>query len=131
VPDNAVLTEWLPYSQSMPAADLVISHGGHGTVVRALSYGVPVLCCPAVGDMAENGARVSWSGTGLSLPRRLLSPGAVRLAVRRILSDAGYRRRAREIQAWSEAHDGAARAANLVEQAAESAPRTRSSARAL
>jgi MGT family glycosyltransferase len=118
VPDNAVLTEWLPYSQSMPAADLVISHGGHGTVARALSYGVPVLCCPAVGDMAENGARVSWSGTGLSLPRRLLSPGAVRLAVRRILSDTGYRRRAREVQAWSEAHDGAARAADLVEQAA-------------
>ena len=118
VPANAVLTEWLPYSQAMPAADLVISHGGHGTVVRALSYGVPVLCCPAVGDMAENGARVTWSGTGLSLPRRLLSPGGVRLAVKRILGDPAYRRRAREIQAWSERHDGASRAADLVEQAA-------------
>ncbi|MGZ5362116.1 MAG: glycosyltransferase [Solirubrobacterales bacterium] len=128
VPANAVLTEWLPYSQTMPAADLVISHGGHGTVVRALSYGVPVLCCPAVGDMAENGARVTWSGTGLSLPRRLLSPGGVRLAVKRILSDPAYRRRAREIEAWSARHDGAPRAADLVEQAAGKAAGQRSPA---
>ena len=118
VPDNAVLTEWLPYSQAMPKADLVISHGGHGTVVRALSYGVPVLCCPAVGDMAENGARVTWSGTGLSVPRRLLSPGRVSLAARRILSGSGFRRRAGEIREWSARHDGAAQAAELVEEAA-------------
>ena len=96
--------------------------------MRALSYGVPVLCCPAVGDMAENGARVTWSGTGLSLPRRLLSPGGVRLAVKRILGDPAYRRRAREIQAWSERHDGASRAADLVEQAAEKAAGRRSPA---
>jgi UDP:flavonoid glycosyltransferase YjiC (YdhE family) len=106
VPDNAVLTEWLPYSQAMPQADLVISHGGHGTLVRALSYGVPVLCCPAVGDMAENGARVTWSGTGFSL------------AARRILSGSGFRRRAGEIREWSARNDGAARAAELAEEVA-------------
>jgi UDP:flavonoid glycosyltransferase YjiC (YdhE family) len=121
VPDNALLTEWLPYSQTMPQADLVISHGGHGTVVRALSYGVPVLCCPAVGDMAENGARVTWSGTGLSVPRRLLSPGAVSLAARRILSGSVFRRRAGEIREWSARNDGAKRAAELVEEAAREA----------
>ncbi len=71
VPANAVLLDWLPYSQAMAAGDLVISHGGHGTVVRALSLGAPLLVCPAVGDMSENGARVAWSGAGLSLPRRL------------------------------------------------------------
>ena len=54
-PANAVVVEWLSYSQAMAAADLVICHGGHGTVARALGAGAPVLCCPAVGDMAENG----------------------------------------------------------------------------
>ena len=48
----------------MPQADLVICHGGHGTVARALAAGVPVLCCPAVGDMAENGARVAGRAPG-------------------------------------------------------------------
>src|SRR4029077_10720965 len=39
VPPNAVLVDWLSYSQLMPAASLVISHGGHGTVARALGAG--------------------------------------------------------------------------------------------
>lgn len=123
VPDNAVLTGWLPYSRVMPEADLVISHGGHGTVVRALHSGTPLLCCPAVGDMGENGARVSWSGAGLSLPRRLLSARGVRLATRRVMGDGGFAARAKEIAAWSAANDGAERAAELVEETARRAPR--------
>ena len=67
---NAAVVDWLSYSQAMAAADLVICHGGHGTVARALGAGAPVLCCPAVGDMAENGARVAWAGAGLMLPWR-------------------------------------------------------------
>ena len=116
VPTNAVLEPWLSYSQVMPAADLVICHGGHGTVARALDAGVPVLCCPAVGDMAENGARVAWSGAGLSLPRRLLGPGPLRAAAKRILAEPGFDERAREIAAWSRAHDGAEAGAAAVEE---------------
>lgn len=118
VPGNAVLVDWMPYSQVMPAADVVICHGGHGTVARALSFGAPLLVCPAVGDMAENAARVAWSGTGLSVPRRLLLRTGMRLAVRRLLGEERFRERAREVAAWSEGHDGAAAAADLVEDAA-------------
>ena len=111
VPGNAVLVDWMPYSQVMPAADVVICHGGHGTVARALSFGAPLLVCPAVGDMAENAARVAWSG-------RLLVRTGMRLAVRRLLGEERFRERAREVAAWSEGHDGAAAAADLVEDAA-------------
>jgi UDP:flavonoid glycosyltransferase YjiC (YdhE family) len=118
VPGNAVLVDWMPYTQVMPAADVVICHGGHGTVARALSFGAPLLVCPAVGDMAENAARVAWSGTGLSLPRRLLSRRGVQLAVRRLLGEERFRERAREVAAWSAENDGAVAAADLVEDAA-------------
>ena len=101
VPPNAVLTDWMPYSQVMPLADVVICHGGHGTVAKALSVGTPMLVCPAVGDMGENAARVAWSGTGLSVPKRLLSRRAVRLAVRRLLSEEGFRARALDVAAWA------------------------------
>src|SRR5215207_10122308 len=94
VPPNAELVDWVLYSQVMPAADVVICHGGHGTIARALSAGAPLLVCPFVGDMAENAARVAWSGAGLSVPHRLLSQRAVRLAVRRLLSDQRFRARA-------------------------------------
>jgi UDP:flavonoid glycosyltransferase YjiC (YdhE family) len=129
VPANAALESWVAYSQVMPAADVVICHGGHGTVARALAAGAPLLVCPAVGDMAENGARVAWSGTGVTLPRRLLSRRGVRLATRRLLADARYGVRARELAAWAEANDGAARAAELVEDAARNATSRLSPAR--
>jgi UDP:flavonoid glycosyltransferase YjiC (YdhE family) len=117
-PDNAVLVDWLSYSQGMAASDLVVCHGGHGTVARALGAGAPVICCPAVGDMAENGARVAWSGAGLMLPWRLLGRRTLRLTVRRILADPAFRARAGEIAAWGSTHDGAVRGARLVESLA-------------
>jgi UDP:flavonoid glycosyltransferase YjiC (YdhE family) len=99
-------------------------------VARALAAGAPLLVCPAVGDMAENGARVAWSGTGLTLPRRLLSRRGIRLATRRLLADARCRGRAEELATWAEANDGASRAAELVEDAARNATSRLSPARA-
>ena len=90
VPANAVLVDWLSYSQLMPAASLVISHGGHGTVARALGAGTPVLICPIIGDMSETAMRVAWAGAGLSLPWRLCRPAPLRWAARRILDDRSF-----------------------------------------
>ena len=114
-PANAVVVDWLSYTQAMSVADLVITHGGHGTVARALGTGVPVVCCPAVGDMAENGARVAWSGAGLMLPWRLMGTAALRVVVRQALADRSLAERAQEIAAWAADNDGADRGAELVE----------------
>jgi UDP:flavonoid glycosyltransferase YjiC (YdhE family) len=129
VPPNAKLVDWLLYSQAMPAADVVICHGGHGTVARALAAGKPLLVCPSVGDMGENAARVAWAGSGLSIPRRLLSQRAIRLATRRLLREKRFGVKARELEAWSAAHDGPAAAADLVEEAARNATSRLSPAR--
>ena len=120
VPGNAVLVDWLSYSQVMPQASLVICHGGHGTTVRALGSGVPVLCCPVAGDMAENAVRVAWAGAGLSLPWRLCRPAPLRWAARRILGDPSFTTRAGEFAAWRLQNDGAKRGAELVERFAAS-----------
>jgi UDP:flavonoid glycosyltransferase YjiC (YdhE family) len=118
VPDNAVLVDWLSYSQVMPAASLVISHGGHGTVARALAAGTPVLICPIIGDMSETAMRVAWAKAGLSLPWRLCRPASLRWAARRLLGEPSFARRAGELAAWARVHDGAERGAELVEQLA-------------
>jgi UDP:flavonoid glycosyltransferase YjiC (YdhE family) len=120
VPANAILVDWLSYSQLMPAASLVISHGGHGTVARALGAGTPVLICPFTGDMSETAMRVAWAGCGLSLPWRLCRPAPLRWTVRRLLADPAFADRARELAAWAKEHDGAERAARLVEELAHS-----------
>ena len=118
VPANAILVDWLSYSQLMPAASLVISHGGHGTVARALGAGTPVLICPIVGDMSETAMRVAWAKVGLSVPWRLCRPEPLLWAARRLLRDRSYADRAAELAAWGREHDGAERGAELVEDLA-------------
>jgi UDP:flavonoid glycosyltransferase YjiC (YdhE family) len=103
-PDNAVLVPWLSYSRTMPACDLVVCHGGHGTLVRALTTGCPVVVCPAGGDMAESAARVDWAGLGVRLPRRFCTPHGVRLAVHRALSQPRLRERAAATARWAADH---------------------------
>jgi UDP:flavonoid glycosyltransferase YjiC (YdhE family) len=82
VPANAVLVPWLSYAKTMPACDVVVQHGGHGTLMRTLVTGCIPVVSPAAGDMHENAARVAWANLGLRLPRRLLTPATLRLTVR-------------------------------------------------
>ena len=124
MPDNAVVVDWLSYAKTMPHCDVVVCHAGHGTVVRALASGCAVVCCPAAGDMNENAARVDWAGLGTRLPRRFVTPRGVRLAVGGRSARARIRERVAEVAAWCAEHDGAARAADLVEAfGADRAPR--------
>jgi UDP:flavonoid glycosyltransferase YjiC (YdhE family) len=119
VPANARLVDWVSYARTMPLCDAVVCHAGHGTVARALASGVPVVACGHAGDQAENAARVRWAEAGVSLPRRFQTPTGVRLAVSRLLANPAYRRRARELRAWAAANDGAANAADAVEELAK------------
>jgi UDP:flavonoid glycosyltransferase YjiC (YdhE family) len=97
---NVRLVDWLSYAQTMPRCDVVVCHGGHGTVARALQAGCVVVAVPAAGDMNENAARIDWAGVGVRVPRRLLTPGAIALAVERALGDVRSRARAAELAAW-------------------------------
>jgi len=114
---QTTLVNWLSYAEAMPKAAAVICHAGHGTVVRALASGVPLVAVPHSGDMAENAARVDWAGVGVRLPWRLLTPTTLRWTVSRVLSQpSNFAQRAAELATWSASHDGATRAAELVEQ---------------
>ncbi|MEX2253368.1 MAG: nucleotide disphospho-sugar-binding domain-containing protein [Thermoleophilaceae bacterium] len=116
IPANARVVDWLSYARTMPRCDVVVCHAGHGTVARALACGVPIVACPAAGDMAENASRVAWAGAGVSLPRRFTSARGVRLAVRKVLGDSGYSDRARALAEWAGRHDGGQLAARELER---------------
>ena len=115
IPANTRLVDWVSYARTMPSADVVVCHGGHGTIVRALSSGCVPVVAPAGGDQNENAARVAWAGAGVRIPRRLVGPSSVRLAVQRALGEPGLGARARELAAWCASHDAGAQAAELVE----------------
>jgi UDP:flavonoid glycosyltransferase YjiC (YdhE family) len=118
VPANARLVDWVSYARTMPSCDVVVCHAGHGTLARALSCGCAVVACPIAGDMNENAARLSWSGAGVRLPRRFVSPRPLRHAVLHALSDPSIRARARDLAVWTAAHDPGAHATSLIEDLA-------------
>jgi UDP:flavonoid glycosyltransferase YjiC (YdhE family) len=118
VPGNAKLVDWVSYSRTMPRCDVVVCHAGHGTLVRALACGCPVVACPAVGDMNENAARLDWIGAGVRVPPRFAGARQLRLAVERVLGEPAIGGRAGELAAWAGAHDAGEQAALLIERLA-------------
>lgn len=67
-PANVCLLRSGAHDEIMQRSALVVTHGGHGTVLRALLHGLPLLIMPHGRDQADNAVRVSHRGAGLTLP---------------------------------------------------------------
>jgi MGT family glycosyltransferase len=88
-PANARLVQSAPHDVVMREAAVVVTHGGHGTVTRALTHRRPLLVVPHGRDQNDNAVRVTERGAGLSLP-----PGAgvaeIGQALRRLLREPAF-----------------------------------------
>jgi protein-S-isoprenylcysteine O-methyltransferase Ste14 len=95
-PSNVKLVPFIPHQQILPYTALAITHGGHGTVLGALSYGVPLICMPMGRDQRDIAARVVWLGTGLRISHKA-TPRAFRSAITQVLNESSYRDKAKTI----------------------------------
>lgn len=78
-----------PHSQVLSEAAAVVTHGGHGTVVRALAAGVPLVVLPHGRDQADNAVRLARRGAGVAV-KRTASPTRIAAAVRQVLDDPSF-----------------------------------------
>jgi UDP:flavonoid glycosyltransferase YjiC (YdhE family) len=106
----------------------VITHGGHGTVMKALIAGVPLVVVPLGRDQPGNAARVVHAGAGVRL-RKNASVSALRAAIARVTEDPRYRAAARRMAARLAAERDDDRAIVELEQVAAGGPATGSPAR--
>ena len=97
-PPHVHVVRYVSLATVLPRCDLVLSHGGSGTVVAALALGLPQVVVPIFADQPENAARVAELGAAQVLGREARTPEAVRKAVRAVLADPTYRRRAERIR---------------------------------
>ncbi|MBW2386466.1 MAG: glycosyltransferase [Deltaproteobacteria bacterium] len=97
-PNDVAIRQFVPHQDVMPEADLVITHAGHGTVIRALAAGVPMICIPLGRDQYDVAARVVWRGAGCKLSSRAGSK-AISRRVASVLEDRRYGEVARELSA--------------------------------
>jgi len=96
--DNVTVVAAASHDALVPRCAAVVSHAGHGTVIRPLRHGVPVVCIPTGRDQPDNAARVVALGAGVRL-RRSAGVGAIRKAVRKVLGDPAIRDAAQAIGA--------------------------------
>jgi len=89
-PPNGTVTRWVRHADVLPHCSAVITHGGHGTVMKALIAGVPLVVVPLGRDQPDNAARVVYAGAGIRL-RKKASVSALRAAVAQVIDDPGYR----------------------------------------
>jgi MGT family glycosyltransferase len=105
-PPNVVVAEYVSHTAVLGATDVMVTHGGLGSIASALTAGVPLVCTPVSRDQFVNAERVAEVGAGVALPA---SPSAsdVATAVQKVLTDAGYREGARAMAGVSRAQGGA------------------------
>ncbi len=87
---NVVVVRSAPHSLILDGASLVISHCGHGTTIKTLAAGVPMVCIPMGRDQNDTAARVVHHGAGVRLSPKA-SVAEIRKSVTRVLDDDRYR----------------------------------------
>ena len=97
-PQNVTVRRWARHADVLPRCSAVITHGGHGTVIKALAAGVPLVVAPLGRDQPDIAARVVYAGAGLRV-RKNASTGALQAAIGRVLDDDRYRAGARRMAA--------------------------------
>ena len=89
-PANVSVVAAAPHSEVLREAAAVVTHGGHGTVVRALAADVPLVVLHHGRDQADNAARLKARGAGLAV-KRTASAATIARALQRVLDEPSYR----------------------------------------
>jgi UDP:flavonoid glycosyltransferase YjiC (YdhE family) len=97
VPAHVHVERWVDQADVLARADLVVCHGGSGTIYGAVASGVPVVAVPMFADQFENARRATAAGAGLTAADGD-APG-IAAAIGRVLADAAYARAAGSIAA--------------------------------
>ena len=122
-PANIHIERYISQALILPKCDLVVSHGGSGSVIGALAHGLPSILLPMGADQPHNAARCVDLGVARVLDCIEATPATVREAVSNVLEDPGYRRAAERMRDEITALPGPAHAVTLLERlAAEKRP---------
>lgn len=97
LPDNVRLERFVPQAQVLRHVDLVVHHGGAGTMLGALAAGLPQLILPQGADQPYNAMAIERAGAGRALRNSEQTPGTIGAAVGALLTECPERVRAQDI----------------------------------
>lgn len=98
VPENVIVTDWLPAHKVNPMADISVIHGGIGTVMTACLAGKPIV---GVGMMIEQEANLDCivrKGFAIRIRKNRTTAETICRSIDHLLEDREAQRKAREFQ---------------------------------
>jgi zeaxanthin glucosyltransferase len=99
LPGNVRVTDWLSPPEVLKHADLMITHGGLGSVKECIAAGVPMIVVPMMRDQFSAAERVVHYGLGLRADVETLNGSDLSKLINRITANSSFRSRVREMSA--------------------------------
>jgi MGT family glycosyltransferase len=115
LPGAPVAVHYAPQLQILARARLALTHAGLNTVLDSLSCGVPLVAVPITYEQPAIAARLQYTGTGLSLALRSVTPERLRSAMDAVLGAPSYSANALRVAQSIRSAGGAAKAAGIIE----------------
>ncbi len=112
--DSIYVTDYAPYSELLPRAAATVHQGGIGTVAQALKAGRPTIVVPWAHDQPDNAARCRRLGLARTVRRDNYKWEVVARELDRLLGDARYASRAREMADRLAEEDGVSAACSAL-----------------
>src|SRR5581483_4505348 len=114
-PETVRIERYVPQALLLPHVDLVVSHGGSGSVMGALEHGRPMVIAPMGADQPLNAARCAALGLGRVLDAERATPEDVHAAAAEVLADPACRAAAERMRDEIAALPGPSHAVALLE----------------
>jgi rhamnosyltransferase subunit B len=115
LPANIKVFGYLPFSQVLPRAALLVYHGGVGTLAQGIKARIPHLVVPHGYDQFDSGWRIEQLGLGRSIPQSRYRAGRVACTIESILQDDAAARRRADYASRIDSADAVTRACRLIE----------------
>lgn len=115
-PERVRVERFVPQAHVLARCVAVVSHGGSGTTLGALSHGLPLVLVPQAADQFDNAARAEAAGAAIVLRPGEVSAAALRAALERVLVEPSFGEAARRIAAEIEEMGTPEEAAAAVEE---------------
>ena len=112
---NTVVVAELPHSPILDRVDVVVTHAGHGTVLSALTAGVPLVCVPMGRDQHDVTRRVVAVGAGVEIDPAEIGPN-LRAAVRGVIDERRFSDAAAAVARSIDGHGGVEEALDIIER---------------
>lgn len=97
--EDLIVLPFVPHALLLPKVDLMISHGGWGTVGRALAHGIPSVLTPLALDQPQVAELCEACGVGIALDYDELDEDSLQGALERMLApESPFPRRAEALR---------------------------------